>query len=84
MRPVDECPFAQRLDEAVGDHELGGGGLGGIEAGCFEQGGESELVPSGHGHALGAELDDVFGLDLIEQNAIDLVGSGGLGGLGSA
>ena len=84
MGPIDERPFAQWLNEAVGNHELGGGGLGGIESGSFEHFSEAELVPSGHGDALGAELDDVFGLDLIEEHTVNLVDRGGFGALGAA
>ena len=32
LRPGDECPFAQRLNETVGNHELHRGNLAGVEA----------------------------------------------------
>jgi hypothetical protein len=32
LRPGDECPFAQRLNETVGNHELRRGNLAGVEA----------------------------------------------------
>jgi len=68
--PVDERPFAERFDETIGHHHLGGGDGRGIHAEVFEHRRESEFVPGFHGDELRAEFDDLFGLDFIKQDAV--------------
>lgn len=48
--PVDQSPFAQGFDEAVGNHELGGGNGAGVHPKGFEHGGESQLLPGFEGY----------------------------------
>lgn len=73
--PIDQSPFAQRLDEAVGNHELGCGNGAGVHAEGLEHGCETQILPSFEGEEFGPEFHDIAGLDEIENNALD----GGLG-----
>lgn len=79
-RPVDERPLAERFDEAVGNHHLGGGDGGGVHAEVLEHRGETEGVPGFHGDELRAEFDDLLSLDFVEQNAVDDDAADRLGG----
>jgi hypothetical protein len=77
----DQSPFAQRLDEAVGNHELGCGNGAGVHAEGLEHGCETQILPSFEGEEFGPEFHDIGGLDGIENNAIDSGLGNWLGGL---
>lgn len=70
-RPINERPFTEWFDEAVGYHHLSGGDGGGVHAEVVEHRGEPERVPGLHGDELRAEFYDLFGLNFIEQDAVD-------------
>jgi len=57
--PIDESPFAQRLDEAVGNHELGRGNEVGVHSEGFKHGGETQLLPGFEGDEFGTEFHDI-------------------------
>jgi hypothetical protein len=78
---IDQSPFAQRLDEAVGNHELGCGNGAGVHAEGLEHGCETQMLPSFEGEECGPEFHDIGGLDGIENNAIDSGLGNWLGGL---
>ena len=80
LDPVDERPFAEWFDEAVGNHHLGGGNGGGVHAEVLEHRGETQRVPGLHGDELRPELDDLFGLNFVEQDAVDDRAADSLGG----
>ena len=80
LGPIDERPLAERFDETVGHHHLGGGDGGGVHAEVVKHRGEIQRVPRFHGDELGAEFDDLFGLDLVEQDAVDDGAADGSGG----
>ena len=82
--PIDQGPFAQRLDEAVGNHELRCGNGAGVHAKGFEHGSEMQLFPGFEGDEFGAELDDIGGFDGVEDNAIHSGLGNRLGSLRSA
>lgn len=82
--PIDQSPFAQRLDEAIGNHELGCGNGAGVHAKGLEHGSEMQLFPGFEGDKFGAELYDIGGFDGVEDNAIHSGLRNGLGGLGAA
>jgi len=82
--PIDESPFAQRLDEAVGNHELGCGNGAGVHAEGFEHGSETQLLPSFEGDEFGTEFHDIGGLNGVENNAIHSGLGNGLGGVRAA
>ena len=69
--PIDERPFAKRLDKADRNHYLRGGDGGGVHAEVAQHQGEIQRIPGFHGHELGPEFDDLFGLDFVEQDAVD-------------
>ena len=84
MGPIDQSPFAQRLDEAVGNHELGCGNGAGVHAKGLEHAREMQLFPGFEGDEFGAELHDIGGFDGVEDNSIHSGLRNWFGGLGSA
>ena len=52
LGPVDQRPLAHRFDEAVGDEELSGGGLRGVQPVVAEDLIEIERTPGGAGDEL--------------------------------
>jgi len=81
LRPIDQGPLAEGFDQAIGDHELGGGNGGGFHPAGLQQAGEVEFVPRLEGDELGSEFDDVGGLDFVDHDAIDMGGWDVRGGL---
>jgi hypothetical protein len=85
--PIDQGPFAEGFDEAVGNHELGGGNGAGVHAKGLEHGSELELVPGLERDEFGTEFDDIGRFDGVEKDAVEGgLGDrcGGLGAVGEA